>query len=93
MYDVDDVLNEEEMAKTRFILRGKSFEKEREDFVKAAKTMEPGRIQKYSTVVNGKRLPIRQLVASVTGLPPIVITSQDAYRILEKFGITVDVED
>ena len=80
-------------TKIRFTLRGKPFEKEREDFVKAAKAMEPGRIQKYSTVVNGKRWPIRQLVASVTGLPAIAITSQDAYRILEKFGFPVDVEE
>ncbi|WP_155987631.1 hypothetical protein [Pseudacidobacterium ailaaui] len=80
-------------TKIRFTLRGKPFEKEREDFVKAAKAMEPERIQKYSTVVNGKRYPIRQLIATVTGLPKIAITSQDAYRILEKFGFTVDTEE
>lgn len=80
-------------TKIRFTLRGKTFEKDREDFVKAAKATEPGRIQKYSTVVNGKRYPIRQLVASATGLPAIAITSQDAYRILEKFGFAVDVEE
>jgi hypothetical protein len=88
------VLHGVEMTtKIRFTLRGKQFEKEREDFVRAAKTIGPGRIQKYSTLVNGKRYPIRQLVASVTGLPAIAITSQDAYRILEKFGLTVDVEE
>lgn len=80
-------------AKIRFTLRGRTFEKEREDFMKAAKPMEPGRIQKYSTIVNGKRYPIRQLVASVTALPAIAITSQDAYRILGKFGFTVDAEE
>ena len=78
--------------KLRFTLRGKTFEKERDDFVRAAKAIEPGRIQKYSTIVGGKRYPIRQLLAAVTGLPAIAITSQDAYRILEKFGFHVDAE-
>ncbi len=80
-------------TKIRFTLRGRAFEKEQDDFLKAAKTMKPGRIQKYSTVINGKRYPIRQLVAAVTGLHAIAITSQDAYRILEKFGLTVDAEE
>ena len=79
-------------VKIQFTLRGKTFEKEREDFIKAAKGMQPGRIQKYSTIINGNRHPIRQLVASVTGLPPIVITSQAAYRILEKYGFRIDAE-
>ena len=89
----DAYLEVEMPTKIRFTLRGKTFEKEREDFVKSAKAMEPGRIQKYSTVVNGKRYPIRQLIASVTCLPAIAITSQDAYRILQKFGFMVDVEE
>lgn len=79
-------------TKIRFTLRGKTFEKERDDFVKLAKTIEAGRIQKYSVVVNGKRYPIRQMVSEVTGLPAIAITSQDAYRIMTKVGFTVDSE-
>ncbi len=75
-----------------FTLRGKSFEKCSEDFLKATKTLEPGRVQKYSTVIHGKRYPIRQVLAAVTKLPAIAITSQDAYRILEKFGFSVDTE-
>lgn len=73
-----------------FTLRGKTFEKCREDFVNATKVLQPGRIQKYSTVVSGKRYPIRQVLAAVTQLPPIAITSQDAYRVLERFGFAVD---
>jgi len=76
-----------------FRLRGRTFEKRKDDFVKAAKELEPGRVQKYSTLVSGRRYPIRQVVAAVTKLPAIAITSQDAYRILEKFGFTVDTEE
>ena len=80
-------------SKIRFTLRGRTFEKEQEDFLKAAKAIKPGRIQKYSTVIQGKRYPIRQVVAAATGLPAIAITSQDAYRILEKFGLPVDADE
>ncbi|MGI9071169.1 MAG: hypothetical protein ACR2JB_07580 [Bryobacteraceae bacterium] len=76
-----------------FTLRGKTFEKRRQDFVRAIRGLEPGRIQKYSTVVGGKRYPIRQVLAAVTKLPTIAITSQDAYRVLEKFGFGVDTAE
>ena len=76
-----------------FTLRGRTFEKRKDDFVKATKGLDPGRIKKYSTVVSGKRYPIRQVLAAVTNLPAIAITSQDAYRVLEKFGFAVDTEE
>ena len=75
-----------------FTLRGRTFVKSSEDFAKAIKGLEPGRIQKYSTLINGKRYPIRQVLAAATKLPPIAITSQDAYRVLEKLGFSVDTE-
>ena len=53
-----------------FMLRGKLFEKRKDDFVKATKGLDPGRVQKYSMVVGGKRYPIRQVLAAVTKLPP-----------------------
>jgi hypothetical protein len=77
----------------RFTLRGKTFELRKEDILSAAKGMSPGRIQKYSVVAGGKRFPIRQLVAAATGVPPIEITSQDAYRILQKFDFSIAIED
>jgi 5-methylcytosine-specific restriction enzyme B len=76
-----------------FTLRARAFRKERDDVVKAAKGMSPSRIQKYSVEVNGKRLPIRQLVAEFTGIPTIEITSQDAYRILQKFGFEIKIDE
>jgi len=79
-------------AQKTFTLRGKTFDKRKEDFVKAVKGVEPGRIQKYSALVGGKRYPIRQVLAAVTNMPAIAITSQDAFRVLEKFGFSVDTE-
>jgi hypothetical protein len=57
------------------------------------KGLEPGRVKKYSTIVSGRCYPIRQVLAAVTKLPAIAITSQDAYRVLEKFGFSVDTEE
>jgi hypothetical protein len=76
-----------------FTLRGKTFEKRKDDFVKAVKGLEPGRIQKYAVLIGNKRYPIRQVLAAATKLPAIAITSQDAYRVLEKFGFSVDTEE
>jgi hypothetical protein len=80
-------------AKQRFTLRGEIFRKERNDFIESMDKKEPGRIQKYSTTINGERYPIRQVVASTTGLPPIAITSQEAYRILEKYGFIIEIHE
>jgi hypothetical protein len=75
-----------------FTLRGKTFEKCKEDFVKATEGLEPARAKKYSTVINGKRYPIRQVLSAVTKLAAAAITSQDAYRVLKKFELPVDTE-
>jgi hypothetical protein len=77
----------------KFTLRGRAFEKGKEDLSRAAKELNPGRIQKYSAVVNGIRFPIRQLVSALTGVPTIEITSQDAYRILQKFGLEIGIDE
>jgi len=79
--------------KTEFTQGGKRFQMEREDFVKAAKTLKPGGVQKYSIALDGDRYPIRQVVSAATGIPTIALTSHDAYRILKKFGIEVDAEE
>ena len=81
------------IVRSTFTLRGKIFEKSKDDFVKATKGLEPARVKKYSTVMGGKRYPIRQVLAAVTNLPAIAITSQDAYRVLEKFGFPVETEE
>ena len=77
----------------KFILRGKTFEKEVHDFLEAMVGKVPTKIRRYSTLINGVRYPIRQVVACATGLPSIAITSQDAYRILEKLGFSVESDE
>lgn len=87
-----DLKSATQMA-VKFTLRRRAFEKGKDDLSKAAKGLDPGRIQKYSAVVNGTRFPIRQLVSALTGVPTIEITSQDAYRILQKFGLDIAIDE
>jgi hypothetical protein len=79
--------------KIEFTQGGKRFEMERDDFVKAMKGIHPGRVQKYSMILHGKRYPIRQVVSEATGIPTIALTSHDAYRILKKFDFSIDAEE
>jgi hypothetical protein len=80
-------------ATITFTLRGRTFEKRRDDFVKSVKGLKPGRIRKYSVLIGSKRYPTRQVLAAATKLRATVVTSQDACRVLEKFGYTIDTEE
>jgi hypothetical protein len=77
----------------RFTLAGQTFEKQRNDFIMSIADKQPGSIRKYSTSIKGVPYPIRQVVSSATGLPPIAITSQEAFRVLVKFAFTIDIHE
>jgi hypothetical protein len=79
-------------TKIQFTLRGRSFTLDREDFLKALEGVEPDRIHKYSTVVNVKRYPIKQVLSAGTGLRKTDFTASDANRLLKKFGFRIDTE-
>jgi hypothetical protein len=75
----------------RFTLSGQAFEKERNDLIKSIAGKQPGQIRKYSTNINGTPYPIRQVLSVATGMPAIAITSQEAFRVLAKFGFAIDI--
>jgi hypothetical protein len=64
---------------------------DREVFVKAMEEATPGQIQKYSTVVNSKRYPIKHVFSAGTGLCKIDFTASDANRLLRKYRFRIDV--
>lgn len=76
----------------RFTIRGKEILLSKADITAAAKGISPKRVQKYSALIGGKRYPIKQLVSAATRVPEIGMTSQDAYRILRKLDVDVQVE-
>lgn len=86
------VLSKEVIA-MRFILRGKSFNLEKETIYKATKGKEPGSIRKYAINLNGTEYPIKQVMGLATNLSPADFTAHDAYRILRKLGFGIIVYD
>ena len=76
----------------KFVIRGRVYDIRRDDVVKAVEGVEPEPMsgkRKYYVEIGGKRYPIKQVVALVTGLPRIAFTAMDAYRILTKLGFEV----
>jgi hypothetical protein len=69
-----------------------AFESSR-DGANAFKRNKPEQIQKYSTVVNGNRYPIKQVLSAGTGMRKIDFTASDANRLLQKFGFRIDMEE
>jgi hypothetical protein len=82
-----------ETPRQKFTLGGQRFEKQKRDFINGVGATKPGRVRKYSILIAGDQYPIRQVVSSATGLPAIAITSQEAFRILSKFGFTIDIHE
>ena len=72
-----------------FILRGKLFSLTYEDVVRAMQDVPAEPIKRYVVEVGDRVYPPKQVVARVSGLPPIAFTTQDAYRILERLGFAV----
>jgi len=75
----------------QFVLRGMTFNLERDDVIKAAKGAEPEKVGKYAVRIGNKEYPVKQLIKLATKLSPADFTTHDAYRILRRlsFGIVV----
>ncbi len=73
-----------------FKMDGKVFTLSRSSVVKAVRNLQPGPIRKYSVLIEGVRYPIIQVIARVTGLPPLVITPAGAYKVLRDLDFQLD---
>ena len=75
-----------------FTIRGEEYNITRQDVEKVLEKSEPEPLKgraKYYIEYNGKKYPIKQVIALVTGLPRVGFTAMDAYRILTKLGFDV----
>ncbi len=72
-----------------FTLRGKSFSLTYEQVVFAMRGVPAESINRYVVEVGDRIYPPKQVLARVTGLPPIAFTTQDAYRLLNRLGFSV----
>jgi len=76
----------------KFKIRANDYEIDRSRIIEATKDIAPnpsdGR-HKHYVEINRLKYPIKQPIHSVTGLPYIAFTAQDAYRILAKLGFEI----
>jgi len=76
----------------RITIRGRDFDISRQDVERTLERLEPEPLKgraRYYIEHNGKKYPIKQVVAEVTGLLRVAFTSRDAYDVLTKLGFDV----
>ena len=72
----------------RFILGSKAFIISKDE-IKKIEGIQPEPIRKYYIEIEEEQYPIKQVFSIITGLPLAAFTSQDAFRILRKFGFEI----
>ena len=80
----------------QFVLGGRRYELDFEGVVEAADRLVPDEIDgrhKYCVVIGGRRLPVKQLFAEATGLRRAEFITDDAFRILKRLGLEIEVYD
>jgi hypothetical protein len=80
------------MKPVTFTIKGKTFTLTKEDVEKALEGLEPEPLSgraKYYIEHKGRRYPIKQVLAAVTGLPRLGFTAMHAHRILTELGFEV----
>jgi len=73
-------------------IKGQVFDISRQDVERALERLEPEPLKgraKYYIEHNGKKYPIKQVVAEVTGLPRVAFTAKHAYDTLTRLGFDV----
>ena len=73
----------------KFIIREKTYELKKEEVHKKLKGLNPEPIREYYVEMDSIQYPIKQVLASITGLPPIAFTSKHAYDVLTRLGFVV----
>jgi len=73
-------------------IKGRTFTVSREDVERVLKSIDPEPLKgnaKYYVEFEGRRFPIKQVIAKVTGLPRVAFTAKHAYDILTELGFEV----
>lgn len=70
-----------------FTVGGKAFALSREEIERKLKGVQPEPIHQYYVTVNEKDYPVKQAVEVSAGLLRCGFTTQDAIRVLRRFGL------
>ena len=69
-----------------FTVGGRGFSISRDEIERKLKGVQPEPIRQYYVTVNGKDYPVKQALELAAGLLRSGFTTQDAIRVLRKFG-------
>jgi hypothetical protein len=70
-----------------FTVGGQGFSISRDEIERKLKGVRPESIRQYYVTVNGRDYPVKQAVEVSVGLLRSGFTTQDAIRVLRKFGL------
>ncbi|HKM79691.1 MAG TPA: hypothetical protein VJY15_01830 [Candidatus Acidoferrum sp.] len=70
-----------------FTVGGQGFSISRDEIERKLKGVRPEQIRQYYVTVNGKDYPVKQALEISAGLLRSGFTTQDAIRVLRKFGL------
>ena len=77
------------MDAVRITLDGKSYEITREQVILAMHDKEPGTIRTYAVEVEGRRFPVKQVLAEALDISPTAFISTRAQTTLNRLGFRV----
>jgi len=73
----------------QFMVRGQPFEVTVENVLERTEFINPAPLVRYAVELHGRWYPPKQVMSLVTGLPVAAFTTQDAYRIMQRLGLSV----
>lgn len=76
-----------------FQVRGRQFLIAKSEVEARLASVEPQPVTTHFVLVGGRRYPVRQVLAEITGLPSVAIATSHAYDILARLGFRPDEEE
>lgn len=73
----------------QLVLRGETFDITVQQVLQATDAVHPESLVRYAVKLHGRWYPPKQVLSLVTGLPVAAFTTQDAYRAMQRLGLTV----
>ena len=70
-------------------IRGKKYDITSKKVLLALQNSDPQRIATYSVEIDGKRYPIKQILAKTLKISPMEFSSMRAYQILQDLGFKI----
>lgn len=73
-----------------FTLRGKGYQLDRNDVIKAMRGVEPEPVRTHAVKIGGRAYPPKQVLAEVLKVDRLDVTTADARSILKRLGFELE---